>query len=123
MIEHLQYIRRQLAQRGEQIDFERLYNVKVRKVEYAQGVFVAERYVPAYNQYLFLINTGALPVGTKITGDTNVVWIEPGTPQDLIEEFSGLIHIDVPPAAMNADICQVLFYEVVPVNLIDPLHQ
>ena len=127
MIEQLTYIRRQLEERGEQIAFERLLNVKVRKVSirnYDPATQTVqpylyksmERFIAAYGQYYFLLNAAQLPVGTRITSDTNVLFIEEGLPADMVDEFSGTIQITLPPDCIEEDtgLKQVLFYQVIP---------
>lgn len=127
MIEQLTYIKRQLEERGEQIRFERLLNVKVRKISIhnpdplTQGntpylYQKAERFIAAYGQYYFLLNAGQLPEGTKITSDSNVLLIEEGMPENMVDEFSGTIEITIPAESIIGDtgIVQVLFYQVIP---------
>lgn len=127
MIEQLSYIHRQLEERKEAIAFERLLNVRVRKLTIEDKDFESpsfgailsttmEHQIIAYGQYYFLLNASQLPIGTKITSDTNVLWIEDGMPDDMVEEFSGNIEIVLPLntiAAANG-IKQVLFYQVIP---------
>lgn len=127
MIEQLSYIHRQLEERGEGIAFERLLNVRVRKVTVKDQDFgsptygnvlsvTMEKYILAYGQYYFLLNASQLPIGTKIVSDTNVLWIEDGMPDDMVEEFSGNIEIRLPlnTLATENGIKQVLFYQVIP---------
>lgn len=127
MIEQLSYIHRQLEERGEGIAFERLLNVRVRKVTVKDQDFgspsygavlsvTMEKYILAYGQYYFLLNASQLPIGTKIVSDTNVLWIEDGMPDDMVEEFSGNIEIRLPLSTLATEngIKQVLFYQVIP---------
>lgn len=113
MINIEEYVERQMNRRSIEISYARMLPIVVRRIVDAGGsVLVNSGEYDAYNQYWFLANAYELPLGTRITSDTNVVLIETHT-NDLIEEFWGKIKIEL-PASFTGSICQALFYQVLP---------
>lgn len=113
MINLEDYVERQMKRRGIEIAYARMLPIIVRRITNSSGVVISNRIeYDAYNQYWFLANAFELPIGTRITSDTNVVLIEAHT-NDLIEEFWGKIEIQLPDS-FTGSICQALFYQVIP---------
>ena len=113
MINIEDYVERQMKRREIVIGYARMLPIVVRRITNSAGlVLVNSIEYDAYNQFWFLVNAFELPLGTRITSDTNVVLIETHT-NDLIEEFWGKIHIQL-PESFTGSICQALFYQVLP---------
>jgi hypothetical protein len=94
-----------------EITYARTLPVVVRKVMGAGGTVLRDSMeYDAGNQLWFLVNAFELPIGTRITSDTNVMLIEAHS-NDVIEEFSGKISIAL-PASFTGSLCQALFYQV-----------
>jgi hypothetical protein len=90
MFDHLIHIHQQFKQRLIGIVLKRFKNVVT-----MPGTFRYE--IEAYNEYLLLTNSFALPIGTRIISDTNALEIL--TSQnglEGLEEFSGLVAIELP---------------------------
>src|SRR6478672_11816261 len=106
-IDPLLYIHRQLAQRGEVVEYEAVENMKLagdQKHYFINGV----------NKHLFILNLKDLPIGTRIISDTNITITEGSTvPADRIEEYNGWIHLELPGGVVAGQIYNVLFYRVV----------
>ena len=113
MINAEEYIVRQMQQRGIEIGSSKLINIIVRRITNANGtVTLNSATFEAYNQFWFLINANELPIGTRITSDTNVVYLETNS-NELIEEFWGKIEIQL-PQTFTGSMCQAIFYQVLP---------
>ena len=111
MINIEDYVERQMKRRAMDIAYARMLPIVVRRIVDGSGnVLVNSVEFEAYNQYWFLANAYELPIGTRITSDTNVVLIETHT-SDLVEEFWGKIKIEL-PSSFTGSICQALFYQV-----------
>ena len=115
MIEQLTYIRRQMEQRGIVVDYEAQYDFTL------TGDENGERQMDFQNQYMFLLNKAALPVGTSIISDTNSIVVEGlNVSPDNVEEFSGRININLPEkkadgtALTRDDVFNFLFYHIIP---------
>ena len=90
MFDHLVHIHQQYKQRDLSIQLQRFKNVVTKP-----GILRYE--IEAYNEYLLLTNSFALPIGTRIISDTNS--LEVLTSQnglEGLEEFSGLVAIELP---------------------------
>ena len=90
MFDHLVHIHQQFKQRTIGIELQRFKNVVTNP-----GILRYE--IEAYNEYLLLTNSFALPIGTRIISDTNS--LEVLTSQnglEALEEFSGLVAIEFP---------------------------
>jgi hypothetical protein len=113
MINIEDYVERQMRRRGIEIGYARMLPIVVRRIVNSSGsVLVNSIEYEAYNQYWFLANAYELPIGTRITSDTNVLLLESHS-NDLIEEFWGKIKIEL-PNSFTGTICQALFYQVLP---------
>ena len=113
MINIEDYVERQMKRRGIEIAYARTFPVVVRRITNSSNVVVVNSIeYEAYNQYWFLVNAFELPIGTRITSDTNVMLIETHS-NDVIEEFWGKIKIEL-PASFTGTLCQALFYQVLP---------
>lgn len=113
MISIEDYVERQMKRRAMEIAYARMLPIVVRRIVDGSGnVLVNSVEYEAYNQFWFLANAYELPIGTRITSDTNVVLIETHT-NDLVEEFWGKIKIEL-PSSFTGSICQALFYQVLP---------
>jgi hypothetical protein len=113
MINIEDYVARQMKLRGIDINYVRILAVVVRRMTDSTGAVIANSTeIDAYNQFYFLANAYELPIGTRITSDSNVVLLETHS-NDLIEEFSGKITIEL-PKDFTGSICQALFYQVLP---------
>lgn len=113
MINIEDYVERQMQRRGIEIAYARTMPVVVRRITDANGnVLSRSAEFDAYNQYWFLANAYELPIGTRITSDTQVMLLEAHS-ADNIEEFWGRIKIEL-PASFTGSICQALFYQVLP---------
>ncbi len=113
MINIEDYVERQMRRRGIEIAYARTLPIVVRRITDDLGnVITSSITYEAYNQYWFLVNAFELPVGTRITSDTNVMLIEAHS-NDVIEEFWGKINIKL-PASFTGSLCQALFYQVLP---------
>ena len=115
MIEQMNYIHRQMAQRGIEVDYEAEYDFTL------TGEENGERELDYQNQYLFLLNKAALPVGTSIISDTNsIVVAGMNVSPDNVEEFSGRININLPDTKVDGtpltrtDIYNFQFYHIIP---------
>jgi hypothetical protein len=108
MINIEDYVERQMRRRGIEIGYARMLPIVVRRIVNSSGsVLVNSIEYEAYNQYWFLANAYELPIGTRITSDTNVLLLESHS-NDLIEEFWGKIKIEL-PNSFTGTICQALF--------------
>jgi hypothetical protein len=113
MINIEDYVERQMKRRGIEIAYARMIPVVVRRITSSDGTLISDSITyEAYNQYWFLVNAFELPIGTRITSDTNVMLIETHS-DDLIEEFWGKITLQL-PAGFAGTMCQALFYQVLP---------
>lgn len=115
MIEQLTYIHRQMTQRGIEVDYESQYDFTL------TGEEGGERQLDFQNQFLFLLNKAALPVGTSIISDTNSIVVEGlNVSPDNVEEFSGRINIILPDKETDGaeltrdDVFNFLFYHIIP---------
>lgn len=115
MIEQLTYIRRQMEQRGITVDYESQYDFTL------TGEEGGERQLDFQNQFLFLLNKSALPIGTSIISDTNSIVVEGlNVSADNVEEFSGRININLPDKKADGtgltrdDVYNFLFYHIIP---------
>jgi hypothetical protein len=115
MIEQLTYIRRQMEQRGITVDYEAQYDFTL------TGDENGERQLDFQNQFMFLLNKSALPVGTSIISDTNSMVVEGlNVSSDNVEEFSGRININLPDTKADGtpltrdDVYNFLFYHIIP---------
>ena len=100
-----------MQRRSMDIAYARTLPVVVRRITDSGGAVITNSMeYDAYNQSWFLINAFELPIGTRITSDTNVMLIEAHS-SDVIEEFSGKIKIEL-PASFTGSLCQALFYQV-----------
>lgn len=114
MINVEDYVERQMRRRGMEIAYARMLPVVVRRITDSTGkVLNNSMDFEAYNQYWFLVNAYELPVGTRITSDTNVLLLEAHT-NDTMEEFWGKIKIQLPDS-FTGSLCQALFYQVIPI--------
>lgn len=90
MFDHLIHIHQQFKQRETGIELQRFRSVTTGNPQKGYEL-------DAYNEYLLLTNAHALPVGTRIISDTNCLEIVEGHASlEGIEEFSGLIRIELP---------------------------
>lgn len=113
MINLEDYVERQMKRRGMEIAYARTLPIVIRRITDGTGNVIANSMeYDAYNQYWFLANAFELPIGTRITSDTNVMLIETHT-NDVIEEFWGKIKIQLPDSFTGA-LAQALFYQVLP---------
>lgn len=113
MINLEDYVERQMKRRGIEIAYARTMPVVVRRIADGTGSVLSNSIeFDAYNQFWFLVNAFELPIGTRITSDTNVMLLEAHS-SDIIEEFWGKIHIQLPDS-FTGSICQALFYQVIP---------
>ena len=95
MFDHLIHIHQQFKQRLIGIELQRF-----KKVVTQAGTLRYE--IQAYNEYLLLTNSFALPIGTRIISDTNALEIL-STQNGLegLEEFSGLVVIELPASTQE----------------------
>ena len=95
MFDHLIHIHQQFKQRLIVIELQRFNNVVTQA-----GTLRYE--IQAYNEYLLLTNSFALPIGTRIISDTNALEIL-STQNGLegLEEFSGLVVIELPASTQE----------------------
>lgn len=113
MINLEDYVERQMQRRGVEISYARTIPVVVRRITDATGAVISSSTeIEAYNQHWFLANAFELPIGTRISSDTNLVLLEAHS-VDIIEEFWGKIRIEL-PSSFTGNLCQVLFYQVLP---------
>lgn len=113
MINIEDYVERQMKRRGIEIAYARILPVVVRKqLDSSGSILVDSMDFDAFNQYWFLVNAFELPIGTRITSDSNVMLLEAHS-NDTIEEFQGKITIAL-PASFTGTLCQALFYQVLP---------
>ncbi|GAA4457046.1 hypothetical protein [Rurimicrobium arvi] len=113
MINIEDYVERQMKRRGIEIAYARTMPVVVRRITDASGAVLSNSIeFDAYNQYWFLVNAFELPLGTRITSDTNVMLLEAHS-GDVIEEFWGRITIQLPDS-FTGSLSQALFYQVLP---------
>ena len=113
MINIEDYVERQMKRRKIDIAYARTLPISVRRITDSNGAIISNSIVfDAYNQFWFLANAFELPIGTRITSDTNVMLIEAHT-NDNIEEFWGKIAIELPESFIGT-LCQALFYQVIP---------
>lgn len=115
MIEQLTYIHRQMQQRSIEVDYESLYDFTL------TGEENGEMQIDFQNQFLFLLNKAALPIGTSIISDTNSIVVEGlNVSADNVEEFSGRININLPDKKADGadltrdDVYNFLFYHIIP---------
>ena len=115
MIEQLTYIHRQMQQRGIEVDYESQYDFTL------TGEEGGERQLDFQNQFLFLLNKAALPIGTSIISDTNSIVVEGlNVSPDNVEEFAGRININLPDTKADGtsltrdDVFNFLFYHIIP---------
>ena len=113
MINVEDYVERQMRRREMDIAYARIIPVVVRRVVDGTGKVLSNSIeFDAYNQYWYLVNAYELPIGTRITSDTNVLLLEAHT-NDTMEEFWGKITIQL-PGSFTGNLCQALFYQVIP---------
>ncbi|OJW79564.1 MAG: hypothetical protein BGO69_12605 [Bacteroidetes bacterium 46-16] len=113
MINLEDYVERQMRRRGIEIAYARTLPVVVRRIADSTGTVLSNSIeFDAYNQFWFLANSFELPIGTRITSDTNVMLLEAHS-SDIIEEFWGKIKIQL-PNSFTGSLCQALFYQVLP---------
>lgn len=113
MINIEDYVERQMKRRAIDIAYARTMPVVVRRITDTTGSVISNSIeFDAYNQFWFLANSFELPIGTRITSDTNVMLIEAHS-NDNVEEFWGKIKIELPDG-FTGTLCQALFYQVLP---------
>ena len=113
MINIEDYVERQMKRRAVDIAYARTMPVVVRRITDNSGALISNSIeFDAYNQFWFLANSFELPIGTRITSDTNVMLIEAHS-SDNVEEFWGKIKIEL-PGDFTGSLCQALFYQVLP---------
>jgi hypothetical protein len=89
MFDQLKFIKEQLAQRGKEISFQ-----QTRHLMLEAGVRRME--IGAYNQHWYLASLNAIPVGTTISSDTNVLVVSQGMNPESLHEFTGQLIIELP---------------------------
>ncbi len=89
MFDQLKFIIEQLAQRGKEISFQ-----QTRHLMLEGGVSRME--IGAYNQHWYLTSISAIPIGTTISSDTNVLVVSQGMNTDSLHEFTGQLIIELP---------------------------
>jgi hypothetical protein len=89
MFDQLKFIKEQLSQRGKEISFQ-----QTRHLAMETGVTRME--IGAYNQHWYLASLTAIPVGTNISSDTNVLVVSQGMNPESLHEFTGQLSIELP---------------------------
>jgi len=89
MFDQLKFIKEQLAQRGKEISFQ-----QTRHLAMETGVTRME--IGAYNQHWYLASLTAIPIGTTISSDTNVLVVSQGMNPESLHEFTGQLIIELP---------------------------
>lgn len=90
MLDRWGYVRTTLEQRGIMAG---LYRFR----QHTLPAGLTHTQIPCYNEVLFLLNATVMPIGTRLYSDSNAVDILGGE-ADSMEEFSGLLSIQLPQA-------------------------